>query len=332
LLLSLDSLRVSIALQDNMIIPIAIAIVIAIALRYRFQHRKLMTDRCGSGIKGPMTLEQPTEYEAALRAAGYIREQTGPVKPIRMGLVTGSGLGALAEIGDEVAAIPFEDIPGLGGSTVAGHAGQLKLLDRNGQSILCLMGRRHLYEGIDPKTAVFGVRLMQQLQAGMLILTNSAGGLSPRLWPGDLMLIADHINLMFRNPLVGANDDQLGERFPDMSEPYDCGISSSLHDAALLENVKLKEGVYAGLTGPTYESKAEVDMLRRLGADAVGMSTVPEVIAAKHAGLPIAAISLITNSHVHPADPPTHEEVLEMGRQAGGRLLCVLQRFFDGNT
>jgi len=271
-----------------------------------------------------------TEYDAASRAAEYFYKRTGLVDAIRMGLVTGSGLGILSGMGNEITAIPFDEIPGLGGSTVAGHVGHLKLLERNGQPILCMMGRRHLYEGVHSRSTVFGIRLMQLLKTEMVILTNSAGGLSPRLRPGDLMLVTDHINLMFRDPLIGVNDDRLGERFPDMSEPYDRKISSQLHRAARLEQVKLKEGVYVGLAGPNYESRAEVEMLRRLGADAVGMSTVLEAITAKHAGLPVAAISLITNSHVHSADPPTHAGVLEMGRQAGDRLLQVLGRFYDG--
>lgn len=271
-----------------------------------------------------------SEHDVVSRAVEYLYKRTGLVDVIRMGLVTGSGLDVLGEMGNEIAAMPFDEIPGLGETTVAGHAGQLKLLERNGGTILCLTGRRHLYEGVDSGATVFGIRLMQLLKTEMVILTNSAGGLSPRLRPGDLMLVNDHINLMFRNPLIGPNDDRLGERFPEMSEPYDRKISSQLHRAARLEQVTLKEGVYVGLAGPTYESRAEVEMLRRFGADAAGMSTVLEAITAKHAGLPVAAISLITNSHIHSAEPPTHAEVLQMARQAGDRLLQVLARFYDG--
>jgi purine-nucleoside phosphorylase len=261
--------------------------------------------------------------EELAEAVELLRDNfVGLVAPVA--IVTGSGLGALAELGSELADVPFSAVPGLGASTIAGHSGRWALLDAGPCRVFCLMGRRHVYEGIDPALSGYTMRLLAALGTKVVILTNAAGGLARRFYPGDLMLLTDHINLMFRNPLLGRHEAQDGPRFPDMSAPYDAGVSAALREAARAEQVDLKDGTYLALTGPTYETRAEVTAWQRIGADAVGMSTIPEVLVANQAGLRVAAISLITNSHVHPAPPPTHEEVLEMGRHAGDRLKRVI--------
>jgi purine-nucleoside phosphorylase len=258
--------------------------------------------------------------------AQVLTERCGAAaREARVALVTGSGLGALAQMGHKLAEVPFADLPGLGGATVVGHAGVWRLLGIGGAPTWCLLGRRHIYEGIDPRVAVLAVRGLARLGTRRLVLTNAAGGLASRLRVGDLMLIRDHMNLMGRNPLLGANDEALGPRFPDMSAPYDVEMADVLRERAEETGLRLAEGVYAALTGPTYETRAEVGMLRRLGADAVGMSTVPEVLAARHAGLRVSAISLITNSHARPGDETTHDEVLEMGRRSGASLRELLE-------
>jgi purine-nucleoside phosphorylase len=239
-------------------------------------------------------------------------------------IVTGSGLGLLATLGRELASIDYAAIPGLGAGTVAGHAGRWALLETAAGPVHCLMGRRHLYEGVEPAAAALAMRVLARLGAKWVLLTNAAGGLTRRLIPGDLMLIDDHLNLMLRNPLIGPHDRRLGPRFPDMSAPYDAALRERLRRAALERGIELKEGVYVALTGPNYETPAEARALRRLGADAVGMSTVPEALAARQAGLAVAAVSLITNSHVM-QEETTHEEVLERGREAAGKLRSLIE-------
>jgi len=212
-----------------------------------------------------------------------------------IGVVLGSGLGGFGDGLEGLVKVPYADIPNMPRSTVAGHAGNLCLGASRGVPLLCLQGRVHAYEGHELDRVVFAVRLLARLGARAVLLTNAAGGIHASLVPGDLMLIADHINLMGRSPLVGANDAGLGPRFPDMTHAYDRGLRVAARAAALESGVTLREGVYAGLLGPTYETPAEVRMLRTLGADAVGMSTVPEVIALNHMGIPVAGVSCITN-------------------------------------
>lgn len=239
-----------------------------------------------------------------------------------VGIIAGSGLGGFVESVTAADAIPFDDIPGLASGKVAGHAHKWILGEAAGVPLHVIAGRRHLYEGIEAVDAVHAVRTLALLGIRLVILTNAAGGLSRKLWPGDLMLIRDHINMQFRNPLIGPNIDELGPRFPDMSEPYDLAAGAVLNRAARDEKIEMKEGVYVALLGPNYETAAEVEFLRRIEADAVGMSTVPEVIAARHAGLHVLGVSLITNSHVNkPAGAETtHEEVLDIGRQSADKF------------
>jgi purine-nucleoside phosphorylase len=228
--------------------------------------------------------------EAAARVRG--RVELAPT----VGVVLGSGLGAWADGLGSATRIPYADIPHMARSSVAGHAGNLCVgHDASGVAVACLQGRVHLYEGHDPERVVFGVRLLARLGCRAVVLTNAAGGLDPAWSPGDLMLVTDHLNLMWRSPLVGPNESALGPRFPDMTEAYDRALSQLAREAARESGVLLREGVYAGLLGPTYETPAEIRMLRTLGASAVGMSTVPEVIALRHMGVRTAAVSCITN-------------------------------------
>ncbi len=255
-----------------------------------------------------------TLIEKLDEAAAGVRGRTALVP--RVGVVLGSGLGAWAEGLRSPTRIPYADLPHMARSSVVGHAGNLCLglaghvssrppdphtLGPPGPAgpsdvpVACLQGRVHLYEGHDPERVVFGVRLLARLGCRAVLLTNAAGGLEAAWAPGDLMLVTDHLNLMGRNPLSGPNADALGPRFPDMTEAYDRELSELARRAARETGTVLREGVYAGLLGPTYETPAEIRMLRTLGADAVGMSTVPEVIALRHQGVRAAAISCITN-------------------------------------
>jgi purine-nucleoside phosphorylase len=243
----------------------------------------------------------------------------------RVGVVLGSGLGAWAEGLTSATPIPYADVPHMARSTVPGHAGNL-WIGRTGEvQVACLQGRVHLYEGHEPERVVFGVRLLAKLGCRAIVLTNAAGGLESGWKPGDLMLVTDHLNLMGRNPLTGPNEDQLGPRFPDMTEAYDRELGALAREAARATGVALRQGVYAGLLGPTYETPAEIHMLRTLGAAAVGMSTVPEVIALRHLGVRCAAISCITN--LAAGLSPTkldHREVEATAAEARERFTALL--------
>ncbi len=267
--------------------------------------------------------EQPARL-AALEAAVRRRSDLRPA----VGIVLGSGLGGLADALTEPVAIPFAELPGWPPATAPGHAGRLLLGRLEGVPVACLQGRFHLYEGHDPGLVVEPVLLMGRLGARIVVLTNAAGGVNPAFGPGTLMIIADHLNLTGRNPLVGPNADEVGPRFPDLSEAWSPRLRAALRAAGEAEGVALAEGVYAGLLGPTYETPAEVRMLRTLGADAVGMSTVLEAIAARWAGLEICGVSLVTNAAAGLTGAPlSHEEVLATGAEAGPRLARVLRRF-----
>jgi purine-nucleoside phosphorylase len=255
-----------------------------------------------------------------------VRDETGLVP--RLGLILGSGLGSLAEEIVGAVEIPFEQMPGWPAPSVVGHSGRLILGELRGLPVACLRGRLHMYEGLSERLVVEPALLMGRLGAPALLLTNASGGVNPAFAAGTLMLIRDHINLTGRNPLMGPNDDALGPRFPDMSEVWDRQLSSGLHAAARVEDVELKEGVYLGLTGPTYETPAEVRMIRSLGADAVGMSTVVEAVAAKWAGMRVCGVSLVTNPGAGLSPTPlSHAEVVEAANQAGPRLARVIGRF-----
>jgi purine-nucleoside phosphorylase len=238
-----------------------------------------------------------------------------------VGVVLGSGMGPVAERVAGAVAIPYDEIVEFPAAGVAGHAGRLVLGELGGASVAVLQGRVHLYEGWSPEDVTFGVRLLAALGSRAVLLGNAAGAVSPALAPGDLVRITDQLNLTGQNPLTGPNDDRLGPRFPDMSAAYDPGLGALLEAAAAREGIGLKAGVYAGVAGPSYETPAEIRMLRTLGADLVGMSTVLEAIALRHAGVRVAGLSLVTNLAAGTGGPPLrHEDVLAAGRAAGERL------------
>lgn len=251
---------------------------------------------------------------AAQHAAGTIASRIAAAldnEPPIAGIILGSGLGGLADRVEGAARIPFAEIPGFPAATVVGHAGALIAGRLAGRPVLLLAGRFHMYEGHDASLAAFPVRVLQALGAGTLIVSNAAGGVRRAMMPGTLMVIADHLNLMGRNPLVGAVQPG-DERFPDMTAAYAPDLRRLAHEVAQEQGLTLDEGVYLALLGPTYETPAEVRMLERLGADAVGMSTVPEVIVARALGMRVLGISCITNqaAGISP-EPLSHAEVLE---------------------
>jgi purine-nucleoside phosphorylase len=252
------------------------------------------------------------------------------VRPI-VGVVLGSGLGAFGEELEQ--SIPYAELPGMPTSGVPGHPGNLRLGRVDGVGVACLQGRVHLYEGYDPADVVFGVRLLAALGCRAVMLTNAAGGIAPGLEPGDRMLITDHLNLTGRNPLAGqappdaATGGEGALRFIDMGAAYDPRLAELVRAAARETRVSLKEGVYAGLLGPSYETPAEIRMLRALGADAVGMSTVLEVIALRHAGVRVAAISCITNlaAGISPV-PLDHFDVQAISQRTAAPFVALLSR------
>ncbi len=248
-------------------------------------------------------------YEIAKQSAEYIQSKL-KVTP-EIGLILGSGLGILADEIEDAVAIPYSEIPNFPVSTVHGHAGQLVIGQLSGKTVIAMQGRFHHYEGYTMDKVTFPVRVMKLLGVEKLIVTNAAGGVNKDFTPGDLMLITDHINMM-GNPLIGANDERFGPRFPDMSTAYDKDFQQMARTVAADLNIAIQEGVYLGLTGPTYETPAEIRMIRTLGGDAVGMSTVPEVIVANHSSMRVLGISCITNMAAGILDQPlNHEEVIE---------------------
>lgn len=263
------------------------------------------------------------------RAAQYITSKTQHRPSI--GLVLGSGLSAIAEQVTRADVIPYSDIPGFPVSTVVGHTGALVIGEWSGKTVLVMRGRAHYYEGYSMQRITLPIRAMRLLGVHTLIVTNAAGGVNETFCAGDLMLITDHINFVGMagaNPLRGPNDDTLGPRFPDMSHAYDPALCDLARTVARENGIALREGVYVMLAGPSYESPADVRMLRLFGADAVGMSTVPEVIVARHSGMRVLGLSLISNSlasHTHVA----HDEVLAAGRTAIPRLVLLLQGLLE---
>ena len=267
--------------------------------------------------------DQPARLDA-LEAA--VRARTTMVPEV--GVVLGSGLGELADDLVDPVAIPFAELPGWPAATAPGHAGRLLLGELGGRPTVMLQGRFHLYEGNDPGLVIQPVLLFKRLGARLVILTNAAGGLDPSFGPGTLMVMRDHINLTGRSPLIGPNADDLGPRFPDLTDAWSPRLRAGLHAAAAAEGIDFAEGIYVGLTGPTYETPAEVRMLASLGGHAVGMSTVLECIAARWVGLEVCGVSLVTNAGAgYSGEPLTHEEVLAAGRIAGPRLAKVIRRF-----
>jgi len=258
-------------------------------------------------------------------AADFIRKKARAAP--RVGLVLGSGLGAFAEgLADRVA-VPYGSIPNFPvGSGVIGHAGELVLGSVGKTPVVVLSGRVHFYEGRPMSDVVFAARVLARLKVGAVVLTNAAGGVRLSFRAGDLMLITDHINALGTNPLVGGNEDALGPRFPDMSVVYDAKLRAVVKAQARRLRLPLKEGVYVALHGPSYETPAEIKMWRKLGVDAVGMSTVPEAIALRHAGVRVVGISTITNMAAGILKKPlNHVEVLETTKRVGARFVKLLE-------
>jgi purine-nucleoside phosphorylase len=257
-------------------------------------------------------------------AVAFVQGRTslGPA----IGVVLGSGLGAFADALEDAVAVPFGEIPHFPASTVVGHGGALVVGRSRGVPVAVMKGRVHFYEGYSLDQVVFPVRVLGRLGVEALVLTNAAGAINPAFAPGDLMVIEDHLNLL-GNPLLGPNEEALGPRFPDMSEAYDRGLRDVAEAACRAASVRCHRGVYVALTGPSYETPAEIRMFRTLGADAVGMSTVPEVIAARHMGMRVVGLSCLTNMAAGVTDRKLdHREVLETGERVKAALLEVLAR------
>jgi purine-nucleoside phosphorylase len=265
-------------------------------------------------------------FQALQESLKFIREKSS-LKP-EVGIVLGSGLGTFArEIQTEVS-IPFREIPHFVSPTIEGHSGNLILGKMSGKSVVALQGRIHYYEGHSMDTVVLPTRLMALMGAQSLILTNSAGGLADGMAAGDFMIIEDHINLMGANPLMGPNMKELGPRFPDMTEAYDVSLRNKLMQICSDLKIRYHKGIYAGMSGPTYETPAEVRMLKQLGCSAVGMSTVPECIAANHLGMRVVALSCITNLAAGISQQKlNHEEVTETARRVESHFSEVLSKF-----
>lgn len=256
-------------------------------------------------------------YDKALK---QIKKVIGDFVPEYL-IILGSGLGGLAEKVENPIAIKYGEIDGFMTSTAPSHAGRLIFGTLNGKNVVCMQGRLHLYEGYDRKQVVFPLRVLRKLGASKIIVTNAAGGINPDFVPGDIMIINDHINFTGTNPLIGPNDSEFGVRFPDMTMAYSKTLRERAKVTAAKLGLELKEGVYIGCTGPSYETPAEIRAFRILGADAVGMSTVAEVIAARHCGYEILGFSLITNMAAGMKNVElSEEEVIEVGKQKGEAL------------
>ena len=268
--------------------------------------------------------------ERVEQAAALIRSKMG--EPVSTGIVLGSGLGAFADQVTDATVIPYDEIPHFPTSSVSGHAGRLVLGTLGNTRVAVMQGRVHYYEGYALKEVTFPVRVLRALGATNLVLTNAAGCVNEGYAPGDMMVITDHLNLTGDNPLRGPNDDAFGVRFPDMSKAYSPDLSAILDAVAAEQGTELRHGVYAGLMGPSYETPAEIRMLRVLGADAVGMSTVAEAIAAVHGGLRVVGLSVITNYAAGMSqDTLSHEEVKETGLMVEEKicklLVAAVERF-----
>lgn len=263
-------------------------------------------------------------YENIKEAASFLKEKFEETPTI--GLILGSGLGVLADEIENPVKIPYNEIPNFPVSTVEGHAGQLVFGTLKGAKVIAMQGRFHFYEGYSLDKVTSPVRVMKELGVETLIVTNAAGGINESFQAGDLMLITDHINNMGTNPLIGPNDANIGVRFPDMSQSYDLKLRDLAKQKANELKIKLQEGVYVGNTGPSYETPAEVRALRILGGDAVGMSTVPEVIVAKHSGLNVLGISCISNMAAGILDQPlSHDEVMETTEMVRANFLNLVK-------
>jgi purine-nucleoside phosphorylase len=266
----------------------------------------------------------PDLNSRAEQAAGYLRPSIA--EPPRAAIVLGSGLNDLADRLTDRTVVPYQTIPHFPRTTVAGHAGNVLFGRLQSVPVTVLQGRFHYYEGHDLETVTFPVRVVQKLGVPTLVLTAATGGIRTDLRPGRIVIVTDHLNLIGASPLRGPNDARLGMRFPDMTEVYSKALQEIAEKQARLLGIDLGRGVYACMPGPSYETPAEIRMLRTLGADVVGMSTAPEAIAARHAGIDVLALALVSNAAAGVAGTPiTHEEVLEAGRRAGPMLAQLIE-------
>ncbi|WP_462325804.1 purine-nucleoside phosphorylase [Desulfoplanes sp.] len=273
------------------------------------------------------------KFEKVQRAVAYIRKTfPNDFKP-QVGLTLGSGLGGFADILAPEEWLPFDEIPGFPRATVKGHKGRLGVVRHHGRDCLVLQGRNHLYEGYSPDEVCFATRVLAGLGVGTIVLTNAAGSLNPLFGVGGIMLVTDHINSMGTNPLVGPNIDSWGERFPDMTNVYSSVLQRHVLEVALSAGIRLERGIYVGVHGPCLETPAETRGYRRMGGDAIGMSTVMEAISAHHMGVHVVALSCLTNQNLPDCMAKTsHDEILEQAGLAEKRLTTVLDRFIASGT
>ncbi|UZJ80762.1 purine-nucleoside phosphorylase [Fictibacillus sp. KU28468] len=265
-------------------------------------------------------------------AANMIQSRTEGMHP-EIGLILGSGLGELADEIENAVQIDYSEIPHFPVSTVEGHAGKLVIGTLNGKTVLAMQGRFHFYEGYSMQDVTFPVRVMKGLGVKLLIVTNACGGMNPEFSAGDLMIIDDHLNMTGANPLIGPNDAELGPRFPDMSTAYTPELVQFTKDTAANLGIKVQQGVYAGITGPTYMTKAELRMLRTVGGDAIGMSTVPEVIVASHMSMKIIGISCITDMAIaDELEPLTHEQVVAVANRTKPKFINLVKELVKNVT
>jgi len=267
-------------------------------------------------------------FDRIQEAAAVVRGRTR-LEP-EVGIILGTGLGGLADEISVDASIPYESLPGFPLSTVESHAGRLLLGRMGKRPVVAMQGRFHRYEGYGLAEVTFPVRVMRALGAQTLVVSNACGGMNPLWQPGDLVLLSDHINLLGDNPLIGANDDRLGPRFPDMSDPYDAELRVLTRTLAADLGIRLREGVYVAVPGPNLETRAEYRMLRAMGADVVGMSTVPEVIVASHAGMRTVGISIITDQCLPDAlEPANIERIIDTAKRAEPSLTRLIARLVE---
>jgi purine-nucleoside phosphorylase len=264
-------------------------------------------------------------YERAEKAARMIRARTKT--EVSVAIVLGSGLGAFAGELSEATAIPYSEIPGFAHTTVEGHAGRLVIGKAGDVTVAAMQGRFHFYEGYSLAEVTFPIRVLKLLGVSTLVLTNAAGALNTEFAPGSLMVISDHVNLLGANPLIGPNDDRFGPRFPDLTAVYAPELQNMVIEEARAMGMELRRGIYAALTGPSYETPAEIHMVRTLGADAVGMSTVPEAIVARHMEMQVIGVSCITNLAAGVSNRPIdHSQVMAIGDRVRGEFIELLSR------
>ena len=267
-------------------------------------------------------------YDTVQEAVGFLRGKVSHAPSI--GIILGTGLGKLVGSIKVDTVIPYEEIPGFPRATMETHPGKLILGTLSGKTVMAMQGRFHYYEGYDMDRIVFPIRVMKFMGVSTLVVSNACGGINPLFPPGTLMLITDHINLLPGNPLIGPNDERIGPRYPDMSEPYAADLLELTSKVALENGIALERGVYAAMTGPSLETKAEYRMLKTLGADAIGMSTVPEVIAAVHAGIKVLGLSVVTDACLPDAlEPADIRKIIAVAGKAEPKLVTLIEKVLE---